>query len=76
MNRVSQFGITAAEISNWDRDLVTQKSKNVYCLYLYWASLVTQMIKNLPAVWEMRVQSLGWKDPLEEGIATHSIILA
>ena len=40
------------------------------------ASLVTQMVKNLPAMLENWVQSLGWKDPLEEGMATHSSILA
>ena len=34
------------------------------------------MIKNLPAMQETWVQSLGWEDPLEEGIATHSSILA
>ena len=50
MNHVSQFGITATEMGNWDRDLVTQKSKSIYCLYLYWASLVAQMVKNLPAI--------------------------
>ena len=33
------------------------------------------MIKNLPAMWETWVQSLGWEDPLEEGVATHSSIL-
>ena len=41
-----------------------------------WASLVAQMVKNLPAIWETWVQSLGWEDPLEEGMATHSSILA
>ena len=41
-----------------------------------WASLVAQMVKNLPAIWETWVQSLGWKDPLEEDMATHSSILA
>ena len=41
-----------------------------------WASLVAQMIKNLPAMRETRVQSLGWEDFLEEGMATHSNILA
>ena len=40
------------------------------------ASLVTQLVKNLPAVWEIWVQSLGWEDPLEKGLATHSNILA
>ena len=34
------------------------------------------MVKNLPAMWETRVQSLGWEYPLEEGMATHSSILA
>ena len=40
------------------------------------ASLVAQMVKNLPVIRETWVQSLGWKDPLEEGLATHSSILA
>jgi len=40
------------------------------------AFLVTQMVKNLPAVQETWVQSLGWDDPLEKGMATHSSILA
>ena len=40
------------------------------------ASLVAQMVKNLPAVQEMWVQSLDWEDPLEGGMATHFSILA
>ena len=36
---------------------------------------MAQMVKNLPAMWETWVQSLGWEDPLEEGMATHSSIL-
>ena len=39
-------------------------------------SLVAQSVKNLPAVQETRVQSLSWEDPLEDGMATHSSILA
>ena len=39
-------------------------------------SLVAQMVKNLPAVWETRVWSLGQEDPLEKGMATHSSVLA
>ena len=39
-------------------------------------SLVSQMVKNLPVVWEPRVQSLGWEDPLKKAMATHSSILA
>ena len=38
--------------------------------------LVAQMVKNLPAMWETWVQSLGWEDSLEEGMTTHSGILA
>ena len=38
--------------------------------------MVVQTVKNLPAVWESRVQSLGWEDPLENEMATHSSILA
>ena len=41
-----------------------------------WASLVTQTVTNLPAMQETQAQSLGWEDPLEKGIATHSSILA
>ena len=43
---------------------------------LVWASLVAQMVKNLPAVQEIWVQSLGWEDPLQNGMATHCSILA
>ena len=41
-----------------------------------WASLVAQTVKNLPAVWKTWVQPLGWEDPLEKEMATHSSILA
>ena len=41
-----------------------------------WASLVAQMVKNLSVMWETWVQSLGQEDPLEEGVATYSGILA
>ena len=40
------------------------------------ASLVAQMVKNLPAMWETQVQFLGWEDPLEKGMATQSSMLA
>ena len=45
-------------------------------LYIYGASLVAQMVKHLPAVRETRVRSLGWEDPLEKEMATHSSTLA
>ena len=41
-----------------------------------WASLVAQLVKNLPAMWETWVRSLDWEDPLEKGKAIHSSILA
>ena len=46
-----------------------------YPLQYSWASLVTQMVKNPPAIQETWIQSLGWEDPLEEGMAIHSSIL-
>ena len=53
-----------------------QKQSNIHSIRYKWASLVAQMIKNPPEMQETRVQSLGWEDPLEEGMATHSSILA
>ena len=58
-------------------------SPSLFFLFIYfievqltWASLVAQTVKNLPAIRESWVQSLGWEDPLEEVMATHSSILA
>ena len=49
-------------------------------IYLFpvesWASLVAQLVKNLPKVQETRVRSLGWEDPQEKEMATHCSILA
>ena len=47
-----------------------------YPLQYSWASLVAQLVKNLPAMPVTWVQSLGWEDPLEKAKATHSSILA
>ena len=47
-----------------------------YPLQYSWASLVAQLVKNLPAMQETWVPSLDWEDPLEKGMATHSGILA
>ena len=44
--------------------------------YAVGASLVAQMVKNLPAMWENWARSLSWEDPLEEGMTTYSNILA
>ena len=46
-----------------------------YPLQYSWASLVPQLVKNLPAVWETWVWSLSWENPLKKGMATHSSIL-
>ena len=47
-----------------------------YLLQYSWVSLVAQTLKNLPAMQETWVRSLGWEDPLEEGVKTHSSIVA
>ena len=47
-----------------------------YPLQYSWASLVTQLVKNLPAMQETWVRSLGWEDPLKKEMATHSSVLA
>ena len=47
-----------------------------YPLQYSWASLIAQLVKNLPAVWEIWVPYLDWEDPLQKEKATHSSILA
>ena len=47
-----------------------------YPLQCSWASLMAQLVKNAPAMWETWVRSLVWEDPLEKGKAVHSRILA
>ena len=47
-----------------------------YPLQYSWASLLAQTVKNLPVMQETWVQYLGWEDPLEEGMATQSSVLA
>ena len=46
------------------------------CVLYQYHSLVAQMVKNLPAMQETWVQFVGWEDPLEKGMATHSSVLA
>ena len=55
---------------------ITSTIKYATARILRGQSLVAQMVKNLPAVQETRVQSLGQEDPLEKGMATHSSVLA
>ena len=47
-----------------------------YSLQYSWVSVVAQLVKNLPAMLEILVQSLGWEDPLKKGKATFSSVLA
>ena len=47
-----------------------------YPILYSWASLVAQLVKNPPAMWETGVRFLGWEDPLEKGKAAHSSIQA
>ena len=54
----------------------TEKVKIDTIKIVFGASLIAQMVKNLPAMQETWVRSLGWEDPLEECMATHSNILA
>ena len=51
-------------------------ASDIYSVLGKWTSLVAQMVKRLPTMWETRVQSLGQEDILEKEMATHSSILA
>ena len=80
------FGIV---FEHWlhSRFFYSEKEDNIFLLRVmhwkrvliviahYWAFLVTQMIKNLPAVWETWAWPLGWEDPLEKDMATQYSIL-
>ena len=48
----------------------------IHIVVEWYRGLMAQTVKNLPKMWETQVQSLGWGDPLEKGMATHSSILA
>ena len=52
------------------------KDVNIFYYSIYGASLVAQMVKNLPAMQGTWVRPLAWEDPAEKGMATHSSILA
>ena len=60
--------MTPDEYSKWAHLLLSKE--------ILWASLVAQTVKNPPTVQETQIQFLGWKDPLEKAMATHSSILA
>ena len=59
-----------------NRICILQSCKNCLSVSYFETSLVAQLVRNLPAMQETRVQSLGWEDPLEKEMATHSSILA
>ena len=70
--------ITSAVIQ-WSKQLQAQqglREEETHFTSQWWASLVAQLVKNLPAMWKTWVQSLDWEDPLDKGKATHSSILA
>ena len=50
--------------------------ENGYPLHYSWASLVAQLVKNLPTMQDTWARPLGWEDPLEKEMATHSGVLA
>ena len=58
--------------------IISARMSNLNCIpfTFLWGSLVTQLVKNPPAVWVTWVQSLGWDDPMKKGKATHSSVLA
>ena len=64
----------------WDKVYQTQllsfEVSVIVKLKYAWATLVAQMVKNPPAMWKVLARPLGWEDPLEEAMATHSSILA
>ena len=74
--QLSIIYLATTEIT-WNlNNLYLIKYKNNIMLLYYWAFLVAQLVKNLPAVQETWVRYLGWEDPLEKEVATHSRILA
>ena len=67
--------LTTVNTAEEKRERVLCRALIVSVIFI-WASLIAQMVKNLPAMQEPRVQSPGQEDPLEKEMATHSSILA
>ena len=72
MDREAWCAAVHGVTKSWTR---LSDSTELYPLQYSWASLVVQIVKNLPAMRETWVPSLGWDGPLEESMATHSSIL-
>ena len=66
----------AVVVLGWRSMIFKNTAFFYYFLNLIWASLLAQLVKNLPAMQETWILSLGWEDPLEKEMATHSSILA
>ena len=71
-----EFACNAGDPSSIPRSERSSGEGIGYPLQCSWASLLAQLVKNLPKMWEIWIQSLGWEDPLEKGKAIHSSILA
>ena len=76
MIRILQKEVSLQWLQTLNVPLMSSSSNHLMSSLAFWTSPVTQLVKNLPAVWETWVRSLGWEDPLEKGKATHSSILA
>ena len=66
-------------VTNWFQFQINYGQVGTYTSINYgqvWASVVAQLVKGPPAMWETWVRSLGWEDPQEKGKATHSSILS
>ena len=70
---VQQYGLFFWDVSVWQ---ISRTSFKVLQDFSRWGFLVAQTVKRLSAMQETRVQSLGWEDPLEKEMATHSSTLA
>ena len=79
INHIYQFiqsHITDSSWSTWSNQVFHYSLSFVAQFSGLWASLGAQLVKNRPAILETWVLSLGWEDPLEKGLATHSSILS
>ena len=72
------FGVELVNVTKWYwlSVFLLGRWNELLCFGLLWASLVAQTVNNPPAVRETWIRSLGWEDPLEKEMATHSSILA
>ena len=70
------FSRGSSQPRNWTRVSFIKSSQLTCSISCYRASLIAQLVKNLPAMWDIQVRSLGREDSREEGMATHSSILA